>query len=86
MYQALTNAYEYANARDNARNANKQFRYRLLNKAFQPMGEGICINVQKDYDPCSDSNIVYFTDLATGKRCGVSQFYIELTEEEGIKK
>ena len=74
----MTNAYNESNARVNSDNANKTFRYTLLDKDFNIKAKGMCKDVIFRYDSCYDYNIITFTDVETGKRSSICQFYIEL--------
>ena len=79
MYEALTEAYNEANAKANEQNKEKIFSYVLLNADFNETNKkGFCRDVQKRYDYIQDFNVISFTDIETNERYSVCQFYIEL--------
>ena len=80
MYEAMTASYHEANTRDNERSKEKTFFYSLLDRGFKEIQNGVCRDVKKRYDPCFDFNIISFTDIGTGKRYSVCQFYVKLKE------
>lgn len=83
MYEALTKAYNEQNAKENERNKDKVFSYSLLNhNNFREVQKGRCRNVVKHYDPCFDYVIIRFTDIETGEKYSVCQFYVKLKEVE----
>lgn len=83
MYEELTKAYNEQNAKENKRNKNKIFSYSLLDHNFcKIIKEGKCRNVIRDYDPCFDYEFISFTDIETGEKYSVCQFFVKLKEVE----
>ena len=81
MYEMMERAYHESNARINNETYSKIYNYKLLGEDFQTVLEkGRCTKVSRSYDSINDYNVISFTDIDTGKKHSVCQFYVTLKE------
>lgn len=80
QHQAIANACYEGNNLINKMNKGKEFEYTLLDTDFVAKSTGRCTDVVRHYSSVDDYSTISYTDIETGKRHSVCQFYIRLKE------